>query len=358
MTLLIDLMLLENSMAGALFTTIDTMFTANRIARMRSGSKRNPPVRWRLIDARGQPVALDPVHLEMYGRVHEEDIPQPWPGPRALVIPPLHARSVPHARKIVAGHGGARAWIAARHAAGDLVVTTGTGVWLLAGAGILNHCTVSVPWTHEAWFARDFPEVRLAHAAPFTLDQRVLCGTTPSQQVELTCHMLAALGATDLAGTLANMLLFDSERQLLMTDMASKGVIAKTGDSVLRKAIEWMRLNIDQPVRVEDIARAASTSSRTLLRHFTRDLGKTPLEYLTHLRMQRAQMLLEVTLKDVADIAHASGYADVRAFRKVFLRETGTTPSEHRRRRAPRAARKHWRLDEIGEDEISSSASR
>ncbi|NMM87081.1 hypothetical protein B2J88_22400 [Rhodococcus sp. SRB_17] len=358
MTLLIDLMLLDSCMAGALFTTIDTLFTANRIARMRAGSKRNPPVRWRLIDAKGQPVALDPVHLAIYGPVHEENIPQPWPGPRALVIPPLHARSVPHARKIVAGHGGARAWIAARHAAGDLVVATGTGVWLLAGAGILNHCTVSVPWTHEAWFARDFPDVQLSHTAPFTLDQRVLCGTTPSQQVELTCRMLATLGATDLASTLANMLLFDSERQLLMTDMASQGLIAKTGDSVLRKAIEWMRLNIDQPVRMEDIAGAASTSSRTLLRHFTRDLGKTPLEYLTHLRMQRAQMLLEVTLKDVADIAHASGYADVRAFRKVFLRETGTTPSEHRRRRAPRAARKHWRLDEVWEDETSSGASR
>ncbi|EKD97482.1 MAG: hypothetical protein ACD_23C00900G0001, partial [uncultured bacterium] len=43
MTLLIDLMLLDNCMAGALFTTIDTLFTANRIARMRTGSQRNPP---------------------------------------------------------------------------------------------------------------------------------------------------------------------------------------------------------------------------------------------------------------------------------------------------------------------------
>ncbi len=352
MTLLIDLMLLDDCMAGTLFTTIDTLFTANRIARMRTGNQRNPPVRWRLIDAKGQPVALQPAALDLYGPT-PEDNPDPWPGPRALVVPPLHARSVPHARSLVAKNGAARTWIAARHAAGDLVVATGTGVWLLAGAGILSNCTVSVPWTHEAWFARDFPDVQLAHAAPFTLDQRVLCGTTPSQQVELTCRMLASLGATDIANTLASMLLFDSERQLLMTDMAGQGLIAKTGDTVLRKAIEWMRQNLDQPVRMEDIARAASTSSRTLLRHFTRDLGKTPVEYLTHLRMQRAQMLLEVTLKDVAEIAQASGYADVRAFRKVFRRETGTTPSEHRRRRAPRAARKHWRLDEISGDEAS-----
>ena len=48
----------------------------------------------------------------------------------------------------------------------------------------------------------------------------------------------------------------------------------------------------------------------------------TPLNYLHRLRIERAKMLLEVTLHGVESVAEACGYADTSAFRRLFQRET------------------------------------
>ena len=48
--------------------------------------------------------------------------------------------------------------------------------------------------------------------------------------------------------------------------------------------------------------------------------------------MEEAKQLLEATREPVEAVAQAVGYADARAFHRLFLRSTGLTPSAYRRR--------------------------
>ncbi|VEB42565.1 L-rhamnose operon transcriptional activator rhaR [Chromobacterium violaceum] len=69
----------------------------------------------------------------------------------------------------------------------------------------------------------------------------------------------------------------------------------------------------------------------------------TPLDYLHKLRVERAKLLLEVTTLDLAGIMEQCGYDDPSAFRRLFRRQTGLTPTAYRRAYALRASRQRWR---------------
>ena len=67
-------------------------------------------------------------------------------------------------------------------------------------------------------------------------------------------------------------------------------------------------------------------------RCFREELGCTPLEYLTRLRISRAKGLLTArTFESVEKVAHLSGFTDSFYFSKLFKQHTGRSPREYRR---------------------------
>ena len=67
-------------------------------------------------------------------------------------------------------------------------------------------------------------------------------------------------------------------------------------------------------------------------RCFKEDLHKTPLEYLTDLRIYTAKKLLtQLTFQSVEMVAVQCGYRDIYYFSKAFKKITGMSPSEYRK---------------------------
>lgn len=59
-------------------------------------------------------------------------------------------------------------------------------------------------------------------------------------------------------------------------------------------------------------------------------LGRTPMNQVTHLRMQHAAHLLTTTDLKLEVIAHEIGFASGKAFAATFKRWIGWSPSEFR----------------------------
>jgi transcriptional regulator GlxA family with amidase domain len=93
-----------------------------------------------------------------------------------------------------------------------------------------------------------------------------------------------------------------------------------------------VRAHLDRVVTVEEMARAAGTSSRTLARRMKEQCETTPLRFVQRLRTERAVEMLETTASSVEAIASKVGYADAAAFRRILRRETGRSPREFRAR--------------------------
>ena len=56
----------------------------------------------------------------------------------------------------------------------------------------------------------------------------------------------------------------------------------------------------------------------------------SPVDFLRHVRIQRAEELIKRSNYPVSQIAYAVGFSDPKYFSKCFKKETGMTPSEYR----------------------------
>lgn len=109
------------------------------------------------------------------------------------------------------------------------------------------------------------------------------------------------------------------------------GPRARLGRMQLNRAIEFMRENMDAPIGLAAIARAANLSPSHFARRFRVTLGVTPHRFLMRLRIERAQWLLSASDLSVAEIAAATGFSHQEHMTRVFRRHYGTTPGAYRR---------------------------
>ena len=80
------------------------------------------------------------------------------------------------------------------------------------------------------------------------------------------------------------------------------------------------------------LAAECSLSAEHLRRLCRKELGRTPMEHVTYMRVQRAQALLATTEDKLDAIAPQVGYRSSVVFSRAFVRCTGMTPTQYRER--------------------------
>jgi transcriptional regulator GlxA family with amidase domain len=84
--------------------------------------------------------------------------------------------------------------------------------------------------------------------------------------------------------------------------------------------------------KLASLAAECALSAEHLRRLCRRELGRTPMEHVTYMRVQRAQALLATTADKLDAIAPRVGYRSATVFSRAFVRCTGMTPSQYRER--------------------------
>lgn len=106
--------------------------------------------------------------------------------------------------------------------------------------------------------------------------------------------------------------------------------------ALVRTVVRYLHDNYDRPVTVRDVAAQIHLSERHTSRLFRLATGTTIRSYLQRLRLDvAAQRLVESELS-VKEVAHATGYPDVRHFTTVFKGQWGMTPALFRKRNGTR----------------------
>jgi AraC-like DNA-binding protein len=91
-----------------------------------------------------------------------------------------------------------------------------------------------------------------------------------------------------------------------------------------------MSLHLSEPLSVADMAERAGLSPSRFSRVFRDRFGSPPHRFLLHLRVQRAQDLLQHTGLTMRQISAQCGFSDVHHFAKTFKRVSGQTPGTYR----------------------------
>jgi AraC family transcriptional regulator len=98
----------------------------------------------------------------------------------------------------------------------------------------------------------------------------------------------------------------------------------------LASVTEYIRTHLDAPLRLADLCAVAGLGRTALIEQIKAATGQTPHQYVTTLRLQRAQQLLHRPHAQLTRIALECGFADQSHFCATFKRFLGITPSRYR----------------------------
>jgi AraC-like DNA-binding protein len=103
----------------------------------------------------------------------------------------------------------------------------------------------------------------------------------------------------------------------------------------VKRAIDYIEANLTSPIGLAEITAAAGVPGRTLLEHFRRYKGTSPMGYLRRARYARVREALRSgeSGERVTDIALSMGFNHMGRFSVEYRRRFGESPSETLRQR-------------------------
>ncbi len=105
----------------------------------------------------------------------------------------------------------------------------------------------------------------------------------------------------------------------------------RTPDDRLWRLWQKVEGDLGKPWTLGDLAGIAHVSEEHLRRLCRKELGRSPMQHLTFLRLQRARHLLATTEDKVEAIANSVGFSSTFTFSNTFKSWIGARPSEYRR---------------------------
>ncbi len=98
-------------------------------------------------------------------------------------------------------------------------------------------------------------------------------------------------------------------------------------------AIALMETHYSEKITLDMLAVRSHLSKRHFLRVFNDCVGRSPIDHLMHIRMQKACELLARSNRTVTDIAFACGFSDGNYFTRCFRKSLKQTPLQFRKER-------------------------
>lgn len=109
-------------------------------------------------------------------------------------------------------------------------------------------------------------------------------------------------------------------------------------DVRLSRAVSAMLERPGQPFTLDELAATVGMSRSTFAEHFAAAFGQSPMDFLKHVRLNRAARLLEVTDLPIKAVAKSVGYESRSYFSRAFRAAYGMDPTEYRADRSGQAA--------------------
>jgi LacI family transcriptional regulator len=106
-------------------------------------------------------------------------------------------------------------------------------------------------------------------------------------------------------------------------------------DPKLIQVVRYLQAHAFEPITMKDVLHAVPMARRSLERRFLQVFGRSPVDEIRRLRIDKARQLLAETDLPMQQIAEACGFATYNYLTHVFKKTTGTTPSDYRKKLRP-----------------------
>jgi AraC-like DNA-binding protein len=116
----------------------------------------------------------------------------------------------------------------------------------------------------------------------------------------------------------------------LLASEAYKTSVAVGTDQRLGKILNYIQLNYQNEISVEELSQKFNMNTSALCRYFKEKTSKPIMQYVNEMRVGYACKLLMDKALSVSEICYASGFNNIANFNRMFKRINSCSPSAYR----------------------------
>ena len=204
-----------------------------------------------------------------------------------------------------------------------------TGAFVLARAGLMDGLDAVTHWRDVEAFERQFPAVRVRADALYVRSGKIYSSAGVTAGIDLCLALIEQDRGRGHALAVAKRLVVHSKRaggQLqFSSELLAQSAPAQPFETLVRKlhespASDWS---------VERMAATLHMSTRTFHRRFVQTLGKTPLQFLARVRLEKACAMIERDRTALKTVARRCGFGTAVNMKNAFARRLGVTPTQY-----------------------------
>lgn len=108
---------------------------------------------------------------------------------------------------------------------------------------------------------------------------------------------------------------------------------SKHSDTLIMHVVAFINKEYRQKLTLETLQKQFYISKNTLCRRFQEQMNCSPIQYVTHIRLNKAKMYLSSTDKSVSEIAELCGFPSANYLGIIFKKQIGISPLNYRKKR-------------------------
>lgn len=220
-------------------------------------------------------------------------------------------------------------WMIRQYKNGTELASLCTGSFMLAATGLLANKECSTHWKAQESFREMFPDVNLRIDKVITDSKGIYTAGGATSSLNLLLYLVEKYSGREAAVYCAKVLQIDMERTSQSPFILFEGQKAHDDDEI-KKVQHYIEKNIDAKLSVKYLADKFFFSRRSLVRRFKKATNNSPVEYIQRVKIEGAKRKLERNRKSINEIMYSVGYTDVKAFRTIFKKVTGISPTNYR----------------------------
>ena len=187
----------------------------------------------------------------------------------------------------------------------------------------------TIQFCHEPFSLDEFGELHAIFGPgndkimQLTVDEKETASFVVTLQREMTAHEAAC-------GIKIYTLLIDLLVNILRSSRQNDYAVPERNEEIISRSRNFIEKNYRKPIKLQDMARNARLGVSRFSEIFRNETGRSPINYINHLRIDKARSLLTFSVMSISEIADYLGFSSIHYFSRMFKKHTGSSPAEFR----------------------------
>jgi AraC family transcriptional regulator, transcriptional activator FtrA len=184
-------------------------------------------------------------------------------------------------------------------------------------------------WRYADALRRRFPQIEVDETSLYRESEGIFTSAGSAAGIDLMIEIVRRDFGPAAANSVARRIVMPAHRSGGQAQFLERPVRIRP-DSEVAPVLDRIRLALHQPWTIDQMAREARMSKRTLERRFFEATGSSPGEWLIDERIEAAKQILCSSARPIEEVAEAVGIGSAHALRHHFRRRVKLSPSEYR----------------------------